>query len=236
MSDTTPPEATTTNPRKRRFLPRRRRGKVTLASVLAVVLAGAGIWFLASRTADTPAAAMTRTLTVSPTTLKTTVSASGTLEPERQADLSFDASSTVASVEVAVGDTVTDGQVLATIDDASLQLAVDSAEADLTGAEESLADIEDSDDATDAAITAAEASVQVKSNALTAEEALSAAEMTAPFDGLVAEVNIEEGDASHVRIGVRTDTPTAITSTTRPKRASSTGPTPPPVSRPSKNG
>jgi len=166
---------------------------------LVVVVAGAatGAWYLL-RTPDaqTPQA-MTQTLTVAPTTLKTTVSTTGTLEPEQQADLTFDAVSTVTSVEVQVGDTVTAGQRLATIDDSSLAVALTSARADLAAAEEALADLEDSDEATDAAIAAAEAGVEVKSTAVTtAEAALAAATMTAPFDGIIAEVNISEGDAS----------------------------------------
>lgn len=153
MSDSAEESPTGKRGRRRKFrlLPRTRRGRIITVSALVVVLAGAatGTWYLLSRPAETPQA-LTQTITVSPTTLKTTVSATGTLQPERQADLTFDASSTVTSVDVSVGDTVTEGQQLATIDDSSLELALDSAQADLTAAQENLADLEDSDDATDA--------------------------------------------------------------------------------------
>ena len=59
---------------------------------------------------------------------------------------------------------------------------------------ETLADLEDSD-ASDAAIAAAQATVEVKRNALAqAKENLAAATLTAPFAGVVAEVTIAEGD------------------------------------------
>ena len=55
-------------------------------------------------------------------------------------DLSFGASGTVTAVNVAAGDKVTTGQVLATIDSASLESDVESAESDLADAEATLAD------------------------------------------------------------------------------------------------
>ncbi|MDF1489224.1 efflux RND transporter periplasmic adaptor subunit [Tessaracoccus caeni] len=185
--------------RRVRLVPRTRKGKTIAVALLAVVLAGAGTgtWYLLSRPTDDAPTAMTQTITVSPTTLKSTVSATGTLEPAQRADLSFDASSTVTAVEVSVGDTVEEGDVIATIDDASLQAAVTSAKADLDAAEDALDELEEDDDATDAAIAAAKAQVVVKENALTAaDEALDAATMTAPFDALVAEVNVAEGDTT----------------------------------------
>lgn len=184
--------------RKRRTLiPRSRKGRVlfTLALALAVAGAGVGAWF-ATRPDDAPAV-MRQEIVISPTTLKTTVSASGTLEPERRSDLTFSTAGTVTAVNVAVGDEVEEGQALATIDTAALDIALASARADLTAAEESLADLEDSDDATDAALNAAAAGVEVKSNAVaTAEANLDAATMTAPFTGVVAEVGLEVGDST----------------------------------------
>ena len=160
------------------------------------MIAGAatGSWYALSRPTAQEPQATTQLLTLAPTTLKTTVSATGTLEPERQADLAFTSSSTVASVAVAVGDRVTAGQTLATIDDQALTVALSSAEADLAAAEETLEELEDSDDATDSAIAAAEAAIEVRTNSVTtAEDTLAAATMTAPFDGIVAEVNIGVG-------------------------------------------
>ncbi|HMR14583.1 MAG TPA: biotin/lipoyl-binding protein, partial [Arachnia sp.] len=199
--DTASPDAPSTDPGrstrgKRRRWPRTARGRVVLALALVLALAGGGTTAWALWPRATEAQAVRQEVVVSPTTLKTTVSASGTLEPERQADLSFGSSSTVQAVAVAVGDRVARGDVLATIDDAALQIALRSAKADLTAATETLSDLEDDDDVSDASIRAAEANVQVKKNAVAqAETNLDNASLTAPFDGIVAQVNVAEGDA-----------------------------------------
>lgn len=185
--------------RRLRLIPRTRRGKALAIAGLALMLAGAGTgaWYLLGDTADEAPLATTQTVTVSATTLKTTVSATGTLEPAQRADLSFATASTVTGVDAAVGDAVTEGQDIATIDDASLKAAVASAEADLDAAHDALDELEEDGDSSAAAIAAAEATVVVKQNARdAATEALDAATMTAPFDALVAEVNIAEGDTT----------------------------------------
>ncbi|TPW98476.1 biotin/lipoyl-binding protein, partial [Schumannella luteola] len=69
-----------------------------------------------------------------------TLSLSGSLASATRRDRAFGASGTVDSVNVRVGDTVEAGAVLATIDDADLQDAVDSAESRLADAEQALAD------------------------------------------------------------------------------------------------
>lgn len=175
------------------MLPRGRRGWIiTIAAVLAVV-AGVGAWFAFFSPA--PIQDARQTLIVSTSTLKQTISATGTLDPAQRADLSLP-DGTVASVDVAVGDKVTAGQQLATIDDTSLRIALQSARADLTAARANLADLEDSD-ASDSAINSASATVQVRVNAVTQAEAnLAAATLKAPFDGIVAEVGVAVGDTS----------------------------------------
>ncbi|HMS35833.1 MAG TPA: biotin/lipoyl-binding protein [Arachnia sp.] len=183
--------------RKLRLWPRTAKARVLVVAAAVVVATGiaAGTWYFWPR--EEAAQSVRQEVTVSPTTLKTTVSASGTLEPERQADLSFGSSSAVETVDVAVGDKVEKGDTLATIDDASPRIALSSAKADLTAAKETLSDLEDDDDASDASIRAAEANVKVKSNAVTqAETNLDNASLTAPFDGIVAQVNVEEGDST----------------------------------------
>lgn len=190
---TVPPEPPRKRLRLRRILPRTRRAWWITGVSLALVLA-LGTWFLFFR-GGASSSTTYRTVTVAKETLKATVSASGTMNPARQADLSFSSSGEVTSVDVEVGDTVKKGAKLATIDDSSLQIAVTSARADLTAAKETLADLEDSD-ASDTAIAAAEATVEVKRNALAqAKDDLAAATLKAPFAGVVAEVNIAEGDS-----------------------------------------
>ena len=180
-------------PSRRRRLSRRARWILVAALVLLLAGGGFGAWALFFRT---PAATTTyRTTTVSSDTLKQTVSATGTLEPATESDLSFSSSGTVASVSVSAGDVVKKGQELATIDDSELKIDYDSAKASLTEAKEALSTLEDDDSSTATAISAAKATVQVKKNTKTeARTALKEATMVSPISGKVADVAIAAGD------------------------------------------
>ena len=73
--------------------------------------------------------------------LSSTLSVVGQLEAVQQADLSFERMSGTAKLlklEVKAGNTVTAGQVLASIDPASYQQALDQAKSDLQAAQEKL--------------------------------------------------------------------------------------------------
>lgn len=188
--------------RVRRFFshlwPRRRRWQITMLIAVAVVIALA-VWFILGRAnrSEGPGGTQYRTSTVSAQTLKSTVSASGTLAPLQQESLSFDSSGTVTSVKVSVGSTVTKGQALASIDPSSLKVALQTAQADLAAAEDSLDSVEDDSSSTSTEISAAKAAVTVKDNAVTeAKSNLAGATLTAPFAGVVAAVGISKGDTS----------------------------------------
>lgn len=180
--------------RRRRRLGR--RGVIVLVAALVLLLGGAGYGVWALFFADKGAAdTQYRTVTVAQQTLKSTVSATGTLQPAKESALSFSSSGEVSSVKVAVGDKVSKGDVLARINDDELQIDLDAAKAELTEAEDSLSTLTDDSSATDTAIAAAQASVQVKKNAVKqAQSALDNAELVAPFSGTVAAVGIEKGD------------------------------------------
>lgn len=188
--------------RVRRFFshlwPRRRRWQITMLIAVAVVIALA-VWFILGRAnrSEGPGGTQYRTSTVSAQTLKSTVSASGTLAPLQQESLSFDSSGTVTSVKVSVGSTVTKGQALASIDPSSLKVALQTAQADLAAAEDSLDSVEDDSSSTSTEISAAKAAVTVKDNAVTeAKSNLAGATLTAPFAGVVAAVGISKGDST----------------------------------------
>ncbi|SER21649.1 efflux RND transporter periplasmic adaptor subunit [Microlunatus flavus] len=174
--------------------PRRRRWPVVV--VVALVLLGGGgalAWHL-TRASSTPAA-VERTVTVSKQTVKDTVGATGTVEPARRADLAFGASGTVTAVDVEVGDKVTKGDVLATLDDDDLQADLDAAQADLASAQDDLTTAEDSSSTTAAELTAAKAKVAVDESAVSqARTALKSATLRATFTGTVAEVGVAKGD------------------------------------------
>ncbi len=161
--------------------------------VTAVLLiAGAvGAWAATRRTADA-ATSTTSTVAASVQTLKQTVSATGTIEPKTQSDLSFASVGTVKAVNVAVGDQVTVGQVLATIDPTSLQAALTVAQANLDSASAQLTSVSTSGTATQ--VSAAQAQVaSVTSKRDSAQQDLAGATMTSPISGTVATVNIAAG-------------------------------------------
>lgn len=179
----------------RRAGSRRRRWPFVLAGALVLAVALAVVGWQVLLPADPTARQITAT--VSRQNLKRTVGTTGTINPARRADLSFADSATVTSVDVSVGDHVSKGDVLATINDDSLQAAVDSARAALDASKENLGELEDSSDATDTQLRSAEADVKLKrSQWKQAKQALKGATLTAPFDGLVAAVNITKGTTS----------------------------------------
>ena len=122
--------------------PRRskRRRNVIILAVVVVLAAGAGIgiWLGTSGSSGSGLVTTTQIVTASTGTMKQTVAASGTVEPGSEADLNFGVSGKVTAVDVSVGQSVTAGQVLATVDSSALQATVDSAQATLTSAEAKL--------------------------------------------------------------------------------------------------
>jgi trimeric autotransporter adhesin len=106
---------------------------VAIAAVVIGVGTGVGVASAQAssgpdyRTSVATTGSATRTLTVS-----------GTIEPFNQTQASFQVAGTVAAVNVAVGQHVTAGQTLATLDISSLQELVSMAQASLDGAQAKL--------------------------------------------------------------------------------------------------
>ncbi|MFL6156596.1 MAG: efflux RND transporter periplasmic adaptor subunit [Marmoricola sp.] len=158
---------------------------------LVVVLAGVGGW-LKLAPGSSSSATQSITATVATGTYKTTVSATGTITPKREADLSFTSAGTVTRVAVAAGDKVAKGDVLATIDDTALIAQRDAAQAQLTAARTQLA--EDAGGSS-AQVASDEAAVASASSALAqASDAVDDATLTAPFAGTVSAVDVAVGD------------------------------------------
>ena len=170
----------------------RRRTTAIVVAVAIVVVVGVGvlIWTLA-RPAAKVAAAAPLTARATMTTEQTTVAATGTLAPQNQAYLNFPVAGTVAAVDVQVGQSVAAGQVLATEDTTNLASAVTSAQAGVDSAQSSLTTVEGSSSSTTAQIEAAKAQVaSAQAKLTTAQDALAGATITAPFAGVVAQVNL----------------------------------------------
>jgi RND family efflux transporter MFP subunit len=168
---------------------RRRWWVIALA---LVVLAGTGLWW--TQRDSQAAGAGTTTATVSRGDYSTTVTASGTIDPARQEDLSFAVTGQVTVVRVAEGDRVRRGEVLARVDDASLRAQRDAAQASLDAALVQLD--EDSDaDASATQLAADAASVAAARSQLTqAKEAVDGAVLRSPIRGTVSAVNLAVGD------------------------------------------
>ncbi|GEL95810.1 efflux RND transporter periplasmic adaptor subunit [Cellulomonas composti] len=173
-----------------------------MAALVAVALLVGGAWWIWWREPASAQAATqdtTQTVQASLTTMEKTVTGTGTLTPTVNEDVSFEVSGTVLTVDVAVGDTVTAGQTLATVDTLQLNADLLAANATLKEAQARLDDAEDADDGTDLAqaqIDAADAQVDVAQAAYDeADEAMSDATLVAPAAGLVTTVDLEVGDA-----------------------------------------
>ena len=136
-----------------------RRHRVISAVLVVVVLAGAGVGIWAGTSGGTKAPT-TATETVSTTTIRQTVSASGTLATANEADLSFSAGGTVTSVLVQPGQKVAQGQSLATISSADLAASVANAQVTLASAQSRL-DSDETAAASSAQITADQQSLTV---------------------------------------------------------------------------
>jgi multidrug efflux pump subunit AcrA (membrane-fusion protein) len=164
---------------------------------ITIVVAIVAVWWLALRPEDGATASASTTKQVVAVTsgpMSETVSAEGTVAAAETDDLSFAASGTVTAVNVKAGDTVTAGQVLATIDSAELESEVAAANATVAEAKAKLADDGDAG-SSDEQLAADESSLTSANDALAnAVEALAGASLVATFDGTVAKVTITAGE------------------------------------------
>jgi membrane fusion protein, macrolide-specific efflux system len=163
------------------------RVAINLVLVAVLLVIGVGAYLVLGGGGGGTALGQTTTTTVSRGAVRSTVSASGTIESAETAGASFTTSGTVTDVLVEVGDHVRQGQILAKVDDAgaqadfesaaanassaaagvtsaqagvsSSQSGITSAQATLSAAQENLRELRQSGEATDAQIAEAEAQV-----------------------------------------------------------------------------
>ena len=180
---------------KRRLTRRRLAAGVVAVCVLGG--GGAGIW-AATRNGGSSSTASPVTVTnenvkVTTGTMKQTVSASGTLEPTNDSDLTFAVSGTVTAVDVTTGQTVVAGQTLATLDPTALVDQVSAGQATLTSDEDRLT-TDQADSASASTIDSDEAQITAAQSQLaTAETSLADATLKATFSGTVASVDLTVG-------------------------------------------
>ena len=175
--------------------PRQKRKFMLIGAAIIIVLgaaAGLTLWLTGSST-PTGLVVTTQVVKVSTGTIKQTVATSGTIEPASQASLNFAVSGTVDAVNVKAGQTVTTGQVLATVGTTALQADLDSAQAQLTSAEARLSS-DQSSGASTAQIDSDQAAVTSAESSLTsAQTDLSDASLTSTISGTVASVSLTVG-------------------------------------------
>jgi membrane fusion protein, macrolide-specific efflux system len=171
-----------------------RKQRVILAGGVIVVLAAAsvGIWAAGGSSASTPTFQL---VAAASSTLRQTVSSTGTIEPAQQANLNFATSGQVTSVAVTVGQKVKAGQVLAKVSSASLSANVAQAEAtEASDAAKLSSDQAAGSSVTAAQLTADETAVTAAENQVTdAKQALAEANLTSPITGVVAAVSLSVG-------------------------------------------
>lgn len=113
---------------------------------LALVVAGAvvagGAAFAVVSVAGADSVGRYRVATVTVGDVAQTVSVSGTVDRVNRADVSFGTGGALTTLSVAVGDEVSAGQELGSLDTASLQAAVDKADSDVDQAESNLSTAE----------------------------------------------------------------------------------------------
>jgi macrolide-specific efflux system membrane fusion protein len=112
---------------------RRRMIAVITALVVAVAAVGGFMY-----TRGSTAAPQYRTAAAALGTIRQTLSLTGNLAPVAQSNLNFQVSGTVTAIDVSAGQTVTAGQVLATVDPSTLQTILTQDQANLTAAQAKL--------------------------------------------------------------------------------------------------
>ncbi|HWO66983.1 MAG TPA: HlyD family efflux transporter periplasmic adaptor subunit, partial [Umezawaea sp.] len=117
--------------------------------------------------------------------------AAGAVQSGYSAAASFSGSGTVASVDVKVGDVVTKGQKLASVDPAQASLQVTIAQNNVNQAYQTLVDAQARGTSTPQQQTALDSAVLARDQA---NEALAATTLTAPGDGTVTSVSGKVGD------------------------------------------
>ena len=194
---------------------RTRRRRFTLIGLAVVLILATAIGLTLGLTGGSSATGIEVTnevVKVSTGTIKQTVATSGTIEPATQASLSFAVSGTITAVDVKAGQTVTAGQVLATVGTTALQSDVDAADASVDSAQARLTS-DESSGASAAQIDSDEASVTSAESSLTAAQAsLADASLTSTISGTVASVNLTVGQQVSSSASGTTDSTGAATS------------------------
>jgi multidrug efflux pump subunit AcrA (membrane-fusion protein) len=171
-----------------------RRRWVVVSAVVVLLAAGGAVWW--ARSADTSSAnnPTYRLVAASTGTIRQSISSTGTIAPAQQEAVNFTVSGKVTRVAVTAGQRVSAGTVLATIDTATLTANLAQAQATLATAQAKVA-ADNADSSTTSTQLAADtaAATSAQGQVTSAQQAMSAATLTSPIAGVVAEVNLTVG-------------------------------------------
>ena len=179
-----------------------RRRTWILNGVLVLLLLGAGYGIYAGMApAAQTAQVQGRTTTVTKGKVTETVSATGTVASSYTADVGFRTSGVVASIDVGVGDLVTKGQKLATLDSSEAEQQLTVARSNLVVAQDDLDNPPSASGGSGNQASAAETTASLQAKVESAElavqqakDAVNATTLTAPGDGTVTAINGSVGD------------------------------------------
>ena len=171
-------------------------GGLAVVIVAALVVAGL-LLFKPFSAANASATGTQLTGTVQQGTVSSTVSASGAIAEVRDVTVNFAVSGTIATVDVAVGSTVTADQTLGTLDTTDLQATANTDYTALVYANQDLAAAQAQPGAQVSQINQAKQAVaQARATYNQAKANLAKATLTAPIAGLVTAVTGQVGDAT----------------------------------------
>lgn len=175
---------------------RPRRRWLVLGAAVALVGTGLGLGLslgTGSATSGPRVTVSTTVVAATTGTIKQTVAATGTVEPAEEDGLSFAVSGRVSALDVTAGQTVTAGQILASVAPTALEAQEAADQAALTAAESTLSADEAAGASTAQLASDRAAVVSAQDTLTTAKTALSGANLTSPIAGTVASVDLVVG-------------------------------------------
>jgi len=174
--------------------------------IVVIVIAAASVVIIFHPFGSKTTAATTQlTGTVQEGVVSTSITATGSIAPLQEVDASFGAAGTVATVNVGLGATVTQGEVLGTLQTADLSTAVTNAKTNLSHDEIILGEDNTAlataraqpggniDQAQQQVYSEESTVAQAQTTVTTAEEDLADATLTSPAAGIVVAVNGQVG-------------------------------------------
>ncbi len=167
--------------------------------VFAIIIAG-GFWYSKSK----KSAVEYITEEVKRGDIKRTVSVTGMMVSENQVDLAFELSGRASLVDVSIGDNVTEGQLLAQVDDSVLQSQLEESKLALSIQVEAEKLARRNWDSLKPEERQAQKDTSEKARAAvrTVANQMEKTKIYAPFNGVVTAVDIEEGEVATVGMAV----------------------------------